>query len=916
MAQSLADLIDICIEVCQEAPRLIKVTPDTYLQETLAQKQVTDPNQIEFVQETLYCYLRYEKLVTKLVGGFFDLNSSSIVRSDRHRFEVLLLYAIWKFDQLGEEGFRSIILSQVPHKMCVLLEFFFSSENLDGWFTEICATYFDINYVQSTLVPAMKQRSPAVFRVLAELFRRDPSLAATSKFAKQTIANENQTEAASEGVEVGATPHEDESKQELDPAALAAQTLRETTSQFANFARTAATLPQPKVTIAEPFNLSQPRPNRRRAPLALPREEPASPFKAQPAPTAILNKVTLADLEEQREKLRQKTLEETKAKYASEANVPTVLERSRQAEQRIQERRRIAEEREKQAKAQEKRLQEMRHARLQEELEHAKSGGLAPIKMTAAAILREDALYRKLQEQALAELERYASELKDSSEHEQWKEEVARADSEKQKELIAQRKQELARAAEEAAAAVRRKQEEIRQQAAQQREERALLEEQRKRELQAELEQKRQLHEEVVALRENVPLRVKEIISRNASIAETLRRESEHAKRVVAAQRAEELAERKALIKQIQTMERIAAAKAKQPKQIDPTTTGVSGLLDEMSIAELRARLTELNRQREEEEQAKREQIQIARRLRQTRLEAIARNHVAIRAHMKEKVSMARAAVLVSRAQAVEEEAKRSKELGERIAERAKEREISKREAALELARRVRDSMEHSSLLHANSEALARARAHTLALAAERAEKRAAETKRMEEEKAEAIRRAAAWQRRLTRRRQALARRQTYRAYDEDLEKRREMAVQEMQQDQERRETIVRQLKSREETARAHHFSDATRTACDLSPVGSADQDPLSQSLDQSENESDEEHQQHGVEAVDPLSTARAASQSDQPTARAVSASSRAAEALQFARSFRATRGNSLRNPGSTLSAIAQAGTAVVANAL
>ena len=44
-----------------------------------------------------------------------------------------------------------------------------------------------------------------------------------------------------------------------------------------------------------------------------------------------------------------------------------------------------------------------------------------PIKMTAAAVLREDAMYQKKQEQEAAAIEKYESELRDASEYESWK---------------------------------------------------------------------------------------------------------------------------------------------------------------------------------------------------------------------------------------------------------------------------------------------------------------------------------------------------------------------------------------------------------------------------------------------------------------------------------------------------------------
>lgn len=68
---SLGALIDLSIEVCVGSQNLVKVTPETYLEDLMNEKGITDENTISFVRETFYCVLRYKTLLSRLVDAFF-----------------------------------------------------------------------------------------------------------------------------------------------------------------------------------------------------------------------------------------------------------------------------------------------------------------------------------------------------------------------------------------------------------------------------------------------------------------------------------------------------------------------------------------------------------------------------------------------------------------------------------------------------------------------------------------------------------------------------------------------------------------------------------------------------------------------------------------------------------------------------
>jgi len=243
--------------------------------------------------------------------------------------------------------------------------------------------------------------------------------------------------------------------------------------------------------------------------------------------------------------------------------------------------------------------------------------GQGMVRLNEAAILREDNLYRKKQESEAAQLGAYERELRDSAEFDAWQQKMKEQDEEARVRNIERRRMETLLADEEAKEARLRKEQENRAAAMAMKVDAARAEEQR----QAAEEKLQARHKAVVAevqSRRDRPLIAKEeVVQKNKKDARVLRSEIEQMEAARAAERRQEEARRADLIKQIRALELVPR---KREARLDPTYTPQLGLLEEMSLAELRERLLIVEEQQLEDEEARRTKIKLEKDEKQTDL--------------------------------------------------------------------------------------------------------------------------------------------------------------------------------------------------------------------------------------------------------------------------------------------------------
>lgn len=644
-------VIDLTI-ACFEGFNPLRVSADTQLDEFLKERKIVDENASLFIREVFLGMLRYAKLLNMTVDGLFERHKASVVRTDRTRYTILTLLAVYKMEELGFSSFRKLVLSQPSHKMLVWLGYMFDEQILNQWFPEQWSTIYDIHFVNNCLIAGMKRFESDAKGLLTELER-----------LVQPISNIKGTGDGSD----------------FDG------------DQVKNF------------TTPEPFLLSINPVKRKQAPLAVPREDPILPFKPLPAPTH-LTLITLADVEKKKEDRRQKIKQEAIERYRKDAGFE--LSSGSPAKQ---------EELRKQIEMERAIIPAPRYKSM-----NFKAQPEVPIKMTVASILREDALYRREQEEKMAELKRFAEEMKDTAEFETWKSKVEAEEEKQRSEYVQKRKEELQQLAEKVNKSMLDKVEENHDLMLLQKEEMRQLMLKRQKQIAMEQIHMKQLKEEVMQMKLRAEKEREETFLGKKQMAAVCRQEKHARELELEKKKQEDMASAKELIKQIQAMEKMANERAKRPKEVDPTVSSGVRLLEEMSLAELRERLQMTKERTKEEEARKRKEI-LSDKFRKTEhLEGIMHNHERLRQYKKSEATKERDDRRRKEAADKEKVEKVLLEKAVILEEKLATKYEDKRHAAVELAKELKIRRQQLNFYMATKQQQMANRLRDLALSRER----------------------------------------------------------------------------------------------------------------------------------------------------------------------------------------------------
>jgi len=450
---------------------------------------------------------------------------------------VLAYLALLRLHELGFADFRMLVLSQEYFKMSVLLKFLFNEETLKEWLRPEWLKLFEPTFVDEQLIGKLLVFVPSVEQLLKVLEGRMASEAAKKEAAAEAA------KALAEG-RGGKGEH----------------------------------------TVPVPFALTEPKPRL----VPCPEEVIKMSFKANKVPSS-----TYADPKQLTERIeldqkKDQNRLNMKAKYSDPKTQPFKLRVTERPSNLEKVRSEVEASREAECHFEGPKANPVPRQR----------AGQGSVRLNSAAILREDILYRKKQEGEAAVLGAYEKELRDASEFDAWQKRMLAQDELSRVEEVERRRIATILADEEAKEARARKLNENRALAmAAKRETHDALSQ-----LQAEeehrMEEARFLVQDVQAARERPVQAMEELQRQNKLKAQELREETERLEAQAAAEKRAEDAKRADLIKRIRALELVPR---KRVTALDPTYLPELGLLEQMSLAELRERLCVVEQERAEE---------------------------------------------------------------------------------------------------------------------------------------------------------------------------------------------------------------------------------------------------------------------------------------------------------------------------
>mmetsp|Transcript_45000 Transcript_45000/g.88310 ORF Transcript_45000/g.88310 Transcript_45000/m.88310 type:complete len:847 (+) Transcript_45000:104-2644(+) len=433
------------------------------------------------------------------------------------------------------------------------------------------------------------------------------------------------------------------------------------------------TAPRPRqVTEPKPFSFHQsaPRPVRPRTPIY------KTDYKANTIPDKI-RKTSLEQIARAKEERRQELRAEVIAKHSKFVNQKlNVLERPSNLEAL-----RAAKEEEIRQLQQPVKAKPIPEQVFKKEIN---------VRRTAAQILRDEALYRRKAEEEAAEILRFEQELRDSSELERYRLKMEAKDEEEKQLKIAQTRQEMKDAAVKAKEAAEKLLEENIENVKAMKLDMELKLEEREKDIEAEIQEKRELKEAVEASKANVELQVQRVLEEKKEEAEKAVAARERRAKKLQRENEIEMERRKELIREIKAMEKLANERAKRPKEFDPSTSSGLGLLEEMSITELKERLSLVQVEASEAESRRRQKILVDKSDRQAALDAMVRHHTKMRREARTIGEQERTHRRTLERETAKQEKERKEMLMSDWQERDAAKKAEKRARALQLARELK----------------------------------------------------------------------------------------------------------------------------------------------------------------------------------------------------------------------------------
>ena len=439
------------------------------------------------------------------------------------------------------------------------LTFIFDEEILKNLLRPEWIKYYDFNYVDKKIIGGLMKTKLLIQDLLDFIL---------NKAKVGNISNEN------------IQKKESQSNEDL----LSEKTIEDKTQQpqklFQNNKK--------KLTVPEPFNLSENKPRMFQQPIQIPKN-----FIQKPLPLADYSKTSLNDIEEKRKDRLNAIKSQVLEKY-NKIKPPEF-----QSEKRPMNKEKIKEEVEKKIVE----SLQFNNKYVNPPLDYSKID--ADVKYNEAAIIRENYLIEKNRQKEENELKKILIEKKDSKEFDRWQNEMKLKDDIEKEQLIHRRKLELELNREIATNFMKNKIKENQLKNAEHKKQEEINLKNRLIEKEKDILKNKELVKEINKDKEKIIKNKIKLENENKELYKRKKAEFNELNLIRIEEKKIEQKRRDDLIRQIRELEKIPV---KRTSGFDPTETPGYGILEEMSIVELKERLELQKKFLKDQIEAKREE--------------------------------------------------------------------------------------------------------------------------------------------------------------------------------------------------------------------------------------------------------------------------------------------------------------------
>ena len=418
------ELVHHCIE-CYTSFNSKKTTIDSHIELYLTKIDCADEGDAVFIKQVVYGCIRFKKLNKVVLTALYFKHGTEVSREDYYLYMIYSYLTLIRLEDMGVPVFRKFVMAQDALKMFVWMTFIFNSQTLNKWMKEEWCRIYDEQYVEDELIARLLRNLPEV----SEIIERLRELASTR-----------------DEDDVG----EDDAKPKLPTTKVRARlslslSLRPSlpsSSPSPSFSLVlflsavrfvACVFTHCRFLQVVPFALSKGKPRSIPEPIAIPMENPyKKPIPKslhEPAGDGTILKV---------EQARRLAKEESQKKHSG-SKAPD-FETAKLPEKKVV---RAGKFREALAEEAEKKLEEeIKYVTPQivDPTKALSAADKAAVRLNAAAVLREDALVRKKQQEEADLIKRFESELRDDSEYYEWQAKMRDRDERKRLEEVEQRR--------------------------------------------------------------------------------------------------------------------------------------------------------------------------------------------------------------------------------------------------------------------------------------------------------------------------------------------------------------------------------------------------------------------------------------------------------------------------------------------